>query len=81
MKVSIIISVYNGTDILPLTLPSMINQDYDKNMNRLDAQKRDNILKKGFRYITEGITNFLNRAESVDVSLLPFINCLLAPVL
>ena len=30
MKVSIIVSVYNEADILPITLPSLLNQDYPK---------------------------------------------------
>ena len=31
MKVSVIISVYNGADILSVTLPSLLNQDYPNN--------------------------------------------------
>ena len=30
MKVSVIVSVYNEADILPITLPSLLNQDYPK---------------------------------------------------
>ena len=29
-KVSVIVSVYNGADILPITLPSLLNQDYSR---------------------------------------------------
>ena len=31
MKVSVIISVYNGADILSVTLPNLLNQDYPNN--------------------------------------------------
>ena len=31
MKVSVIISVYNGADILSITLPNLLNQDYPNN--------------------------------------------------
>ena len=30
IKVSIIVSIYNGSDILPITIPPLLNQDYPK---------------------------------------------------
>ena len=43
-----------------------IQKDYDINANRLDTQTQENILKRGFRSITNGITKYLNRAESLQ---------------
>ena len=35
MKVSVIVSVYNGADILPITFPPLFNQDYPKDKTEI----------------------------------------------
>tara|TARA_B110000902_G_scaffold162004_1_gene185299 strand:- start:702 stop:4682 length:3981 start_codon:yes stop_codon:yes gene_type:complete len=54
----------NATEIQSIV--DKVQEDFDINDNRIDDQVNDNILKKGWRTITGGITNFLNRAESLQ---------------
>ncbi|MBL7086660.1 MAG: glycosyltransferase family 2 protein, partial [Candidatus Cloacimonetes bacterium] len=35
MKVSVIVSIYNGANILPVTLPPLLNQDYPENFTEI----------------------------------------------
>ena len=48
-----------------------IQKDYDKNLNRIEAETETTtnpliLLKRGFKFITDGVTNYLNRAESLQ---------------
>jgi len=54
----------NATEIQSIV--DKVQEDFDINDNRIDDQANDNILKKGWRAITGGITKFLDRAESLQ---------------